>query len=474
MHAVSSMTLTVNQKISYSIARFGTSIAINMTDLLTGFMYYAFFGLSKSPFLAFLGVAIGKLFIAFSSYFGGYFSDSTKSRWGRRKPWIFIGAPIMALSYFFLFTPHIWLAGVTNEYIIFGWLLVFNTLFQTLYGVVLTPYQSWLPEIASESEWLDVSGYQNVVNILAFTLGAGTAFLIPALITSRPDKTINFAAKMKFLPLSNGLFLTIVVTLFTLCIVIFFIPCLRLSIQEEFKPNPNIIDELRVVLKNKNFLGWVLSRGVFTITLSGLIGIVLAWATDVLDFGTFNYIIIGLILLVSVFVFINYWVRFGNKYGKTKTYIYAIGSLIFILPLISFIGEVNLVLSPTILGFIFGFLIAIGLAGYYVLPYAIVADIIKADQIDTGDTSRAGLYYGFEALTLNFFQFIGYLLLGILLSLPKITNYLGTKFSEGYPIFGVLSSFFVIISVFIFIKYVNADPSKTDLEHLKEKSAWND
>ncbi len=456
------MTLTFSQKVNYSIARFGTSIAINMTDLLTGFLYFKYFGLSNSPFLAFLGVALGKIAIAFSSYFAGYFSDATKSRWGRRKPWIMFGAPFLALAYFFLFTPHIWLAGTSNEYVIFGYLLVFNTLFQALYGVVLTPYQSWLPEIATEEEWLEVSGYQNTVNLIAFTLGAGTAFLIPALVTKNPDETVNFSSKIKFLPLSNGLFLLLVVLIFTICIAVFFIPTLRLSIKEEFKPNPSIKEELRVVLKNNNYVGWIISRGIFAITLSGLIGIMLAWVQDVLDFGTFNYIIFGLVVLASVFISIVFWVKFGNKHGKTKTYIYAIGSLIFILPLMSIIGYINIGISPQILGLVFGFLISIGLGGYYVLPYAIIADIVRKDQIETGDTSRAGLYYGFESFPLNIAQFFGYLLLGGLLELPKITNFLNVTFSWGYLLFGPLSALFVFISLVIFIKFVNADPTSSN------------
>lgn len=464
------MTLTVRQKVNYAIARFGTSIAINMTDLFTGFVYYEFFGLQNNPFLAFLGVALGKLVIAFSSYFAGYFSDATKSRWGRRKPWIMFGAPIMAIVYFLLFTPFIWLDGTSNVYIIFGWLLVFNTLFQALYGIVLTPYQSWLPEIASEDEWLNVSGYQNTVNIIAFTIGAGTAFLIPALITTNPNGTVNFSAKMKLLPFSNGTFLTSVITLFAVFIVIFFLPSLRIKIKEVFKPNPSIKEELGVILKNRNYIAWTISRGIFTITLSGLIGIVLAWVKDVLNFGTLNYIIFGIIILVSIFISIVFWVKYGGKHGKTKTYIRAIGSMIFVLPFMSVIGVINVGIPPQYLAFFFGILMAIGMAGYYVLPYAIVADIIKADQIEKGDSdaSRAGLYYGFEAFPLNIFQFFGYLLLGVLLELPKITNYLGTSFSEGYIIFGLLSTIFVILSLVVFKYYVNADPTYTGFKASKK------
>ena len=82
--------LTFKEKASYGIGRLGSSITIDMADLFTGFVYYAYFGLSEDPFLAFLGVAIGKLVIAFTSYLSGYMSDRTQTRWGRRKPFIVI------------------------------------------------------------------------------------------------------------------------------------------------------------------------------------------------------------------------------------------------------------------------------------------------------------------------------------------------------------------------------------------------
>jgi len=37
--------------------------------------------------------------------FFGWLSDNTNTRWGRRKPYIFVGAPLSALFYFLLFTP---------------------------------------------------------------------------------------------------------------------------------------------------------------------------------------------------------------------------------------------------------------------------------------------------------------------------------------------------------------------------------
>ncbi|MHA2364215.1 MAG: MFS transporter [Candidatus Hodarchaeales archaeon] len=463
--------LSFKDKVSFATGRLGTSITINMTDLFTGFVYYAFFGLKESPFLAFAGVAIGKLVIALSSYLGGFLSDRTNSlRWGRRKPFVIFGAPLLALSFFFLFTPHIWLAGTDNELIIFGWLLLFNSLYQGLYGFILTPFQAWLPEIANEDEWLEVSGYQNTFNLFAFIIGAGSAFLLPALIGKEEDVDFtqaDFNTANEFIPsLTNGEIITTIIVLFTLSVIIFFLPSLLIKAKEIHIPQPTFSEELKVVLANRNYINWTISRGILSIMLSGLIGIVLAWISDVLNFKTLEYILFGLVLIITLFIFYVFWIKFGNKHGKTKTYLYAMTYLGLILPFMSLIGNIDLSISVFSLGMIYAILGAVGLAGYFILPYAIVADIIEDDERRSGE-SRAGIYYGFEAVPLNFFQFLGYLLIGVLLELPKFTNYLGTEYSWGYVIFGPLASICVFISVFIFWKRVDADPSSKRKEKIE-------
>ena len=123
------IVLTFKEKACYGVGRLGSSITIDMADLFTGYVYYAYFGLSEDPFLAFLAVAIGKLVIALSSYLSGYLSDRTKTRWGRRKPFIFVGAPALAFSFFMIYSPHIFLRGITDPGTIFGYLLFFNSLY---------------------------------------------------------------------------------------------------------------------------------------------------------------------------------------------------------------------------------------------------------------------------------------------------------------------------------------------------------
>jgi GPH family glycoside/pentoside/hexuronide:cation symporter len=92
-----------------------------MADIFTAFVYHAYFGLKEEPFLAYLAVGIGKLVIAFTSYFSGYLSDRTNTRFGRRKPFVILGAPLLATSFFMLYNPHLIIGGVRDTSIIFGY-----------------------------------------------------------------------------------------------------------------------------------------------------------------------------------------------------------------------------------------------------------------------------------------------------------------------------------------------------------------
>jgi len=197
--------------------------------------------------------------------------------------------------------------------------------------------------------------------------------------------------------------------------------------------------------------------------ISGLIGMILSWIDDVLHI---EYITFGVILLISIFIGLFFWYKFGKKWGKTKTYIYSMTYLAAVMPLMGLIS-IGIIPIPVFWQAVaFGILGAVGLAGYYLLPYAIVADIVEQDEKKTQE-SRAGVYYGFEAIPLNFFQFIGYFLIGLLLDARfwnlfnisgTFTSSFGTTFSLGYVVFGPLASVFILLSVLVFWKKVNADP----------------
>jgi GPH family glycoside/pentoside/hexuronide:cation symporter len=59
-------------------------------------------------------LAGGRILDAFSDTLIGYLSDRTRSRWGRRKPYIFISNPILFITFILVWLPPISANSITN------------------------------------------------------------------------------------------------------------------------------------------------------------------------------------------------------------------------------------------------------------------------------------------------------------------------------------------------------------------------
>src|SRR5258705_8267423 len=95
--------LSLGTKLAYALpamagAGMGVPIAISMTKFYSDNVGVAL------GFIA-LGQAISRAFDAISDPLMGWVSDRTRSRWGRRRPWMFIGAPLAAVFFWMLFSP---------------------------------------------------------------------------------------------------------------------------------------------------------------------------------------------------------------------------------------------------------------------------------------------------------------------------------------------------------------------------------
>jgi len=95
----------------------------------------------------------------------GSISDRTRTRWGRRRPFVFAGT----------LGDVLFLAGIalSGSY----WMVVaFYFLLQTASNTAQGPYQGWMPDVVPEEQRGTASGYYgiaNIVGILAGTVGAG-------------------------------------------------------------------------------------------------------------------------------------------------------------------------------------------------------------------------------------------------------------------------------------------------------------
>lgn len=91
--------------------------------------------LKMDPVLLGLAVAIPRLIDAITDPMMGNLSDNTRSRWGRRRPYIVGGAVACALL-----LPLLWAVPFSSQWGMFAYLLVMGTLYALAYTAFVIPY----------------------------------------------------------------------------------------------------------------------------------------------------------------------------------------------------------------------------------------------------------------------------------------------------------------------------------------------
>ena len=103
--------------------------------------------LGLDPGLAGLAVGIGLVFDAITDPLVGYLSDSTRSRWGRRHPWLYASILPLGVSFYFLWHPP---GFVEGETLLFAWLLFCNVSMRTALTTFLVPAYAIVAELTSD------------------------------------------------------------------------------------------------------------------------------------------------------------------------------------------------------------------------------------------------------------------------------------------------------------------------------------
>lgn len=132
----------------YGFAMFGTSIPINMFKSFAAIYYVDTLGLDMKQY------ALIPLIYAFVDAIDnpvyGYLSDNTRTKWGRRRPWLLIGTPLLVLSFILFFNvPN----GIqSNTTMLFVYMLLMYILTGTLDSLVNANYGSLFPELFKKDE----------------------------------------------------------------------------------------------------------------------------------------------------------------------------------------------------------------------------------------------------------------------------------------------------------------------------------
>jgi len=126
---------------NYAIGMFGTSIPINMLKTYAAIYYVDSLGMTTVQFSIML--LIYTFIDAADNLVYGFLSDRTRTRWGRRRPWLIIGTPLLVLFFIAFYSPPTFLAG--NSIVVYC--MLFYILTGTVDSVINANYGALFPEL---------------------------------------------------------------------------------------------------------------------------------------------------------------------------------------------------------------------------------------------------------------------------------------------------------------------------------------
>ena len=313
----------------------------------------------------------------------------TTSRWGRRIPFVLLGTPFYALFFALLWiTP--WGEASFGNAIYLIVVLEFFSLGATLSG---GPYEALIPEIApTHRERLSVVGWQFYFGILGAVLGLVFSGLIKDSFGFMAMGAVIAASGLAFRYLGlRGIW--------------------RHAPRNTEPARMKLTSALTATLSNRQFLYFLPTFAFFQLAVGMVVGWLPFFVEGVLDHGgAITSMLTGAALVGMLLSAMVLW-RLGNSRGKRWVYSASLLGTAIVMPLLVFAGFVP-VIPNLAQGAAMAFLAGLPMAGVFLLPRAITADIADYDELRTG-LRREGMFYA----TQNLFEKVGSSLAPLILAL---------------------------------------------------------
>ncbi len=354
-------------KFGFGIGDLGGNLFFTMTGFYILFFLTDIAGLS--PALAGTVLMIGKIWDAVTDPATGYLSDRTRSRWGRRRPYMFVGSIIALVAMGLMFTKP----GFTKQTSMFVYFTFVYCLLNTAYTLVNIPYTALLPELSSDFNQRTVlTGYRMSFAVLGTFVGAGVVLPVVGLFDS-----VNTGWTVMGYIAGGIMLLTSFITIW--------------AVREPEHPEPQggegFFKTYAQALTNKVFLLALIPWGLFILGTTMVQGALVYYFKYIFkDEGMFQIAL--LFLLSTSLLFIPVWVKISKIIGKKWCYAIGMGIMTAGVLLFSLAGESIGVIGSCILMAGAG----IGLSTHYVIPFAILPDVVEHDSVHHGGLRREGVF----------------------------------------------------------------------------------
>lgn len=303
--------------------------------------------------------------------FIGAMSDRTRSRWGRRRPWIVAGGVVTIVAAAFVFFPP---ATVTP------WFLVLALMGLYLgWTMVMVPHYSWAAELEGDYHGRTrVAGIRDAAYFVGIFLGA---VLIG--VMSRFGHDLDRVSTGAF-----GVATFVLVPLALLAAV------RSVPDPQRADAHASVTELLDVVRRNPPF------RRLLLLYSCGQLAAALSNSLAVLYVIRYLHApkMVGPVVLVNYLALVlalPAWIRLSYRIGKHRAAAWSMSALVAVCVAIAFIPP-----GATVPFLLLAGLAGVALGGALSLPNAMTADVVDYDTLRTRK-ERAGLYFSLKLLVMK-------------------------------------------------------------------------
>jgi glycoside/pentoside/hexuronide:cation symporter, GPH family len=359
--------------ISYAMGNFANTIAYQVFGNRIQFYYVDILGLNAAT--AGILWTIYGLWNAVNDPLMGQLSDRTRSKFGRRVPYVAFGAVPLGLSFFFLWTPP-----GKSAWLLAAYFLMILFIFDTLYSLTFIAYNSLFPEVAPNvRDRVDLSTVREILGTIALLL---SYILAPIL-----------AGSVGYVWMG-----AIMGALVGIGYLISMIGIKEAPIDDK-EVQLGMRESLRIVLSSlpfRWFLGANIAKEYIWLALGAMLPF---WRKYVLNiqapvniFGTqlgpgdAEAVLLGLAILLAIPCLLI-WRPILLRLGYRRTWV--IAALAFI-PGLFFM----MIAKDFYSGLTGTLLVAPGLAGSMILPFPVISEVIDDDAKKEHGYRREGIFFG--------------------------------------------------------------------------------
>ena len=384
--------LPVRKKIGFGIADIGgnlffTAMGFWTLTYLTDTVYLA-------PALAGIAIMVAKIWDAVTDPLVGFLSDNTRSRFGRRRPYLLFGALPFGLSLWLFFTKP----SFTGQTGLFWWALLMLCLVNTAMTLVNIPYSALTPELTSDyNEQTSLNAYRFLCAGIGTMMGA---VIVMPIVDMFPSKASGFSAAGAVI---GG------IIIITTLITFFSVKESSLSCKSAGKTAVSFFSAYRSVFKNSAYTVLLAVFVLHITALNFLQGMVVYYLKYIYQAEAFSSTIMGL-LLITALISIPVAAKCSNLLGKNVSYRMGLTVLCVSTMIIFFAGH-----RIGLIGLALLFVCAgVGVGFAFATPWAMLPDAIAWRQ-DT--VHNEGCYYGVWTFAAKLGQAVSTGVSGVILSI---------------------------------------------------------